>query len=230
MTELRMFVRFNRRMRTPATTLQRLASACATVVLMTGCAQVAEAVPAASTATRQVASAVTVSSFWKSTKVHTINVTFAKADFAKLLTAYRSTGTKIWMKATVKLDGRTFTNVGMRLKGNSSLRTLSALNGMTSFVIRSNVTSTSLNEAIALELIGAAGLETQRAIATKLVVNGSKPTLRLVIENPDDYWYAKTFSGAGLLYKAEAAGDYSYRGDTATAYIDVFVLETSKSA
>ena len=209
-------------------------------LLLTGCS---------SAATAATSTKVTATTFWNANAVHSIAITMAKADFTKVVADYRASQTKTWVKVTLKLDGRTFTNVGMRLKGNSSLRSISAsataeslpwlvrldkyaktqnLNGMTAFVVRSNTTATALNEAIALELIGAAGLATQRAIATKFSVNGSKPTLRLVIENMDDYWYARNFTGAGLLYKAEATGDYSYRGETATAYDNVFDQETSK--
>ncbi len=215
------------------------------VALITILGAVAPVVVSSANAT----TAVTATTFWNNTKVHTVAITMAKADITKVITDYRASQTKTWVKATITLDGRTFSNVGMRLKGNSSLRSVSTsataqslpwlvrldkytktqnLNGMTSFVIRSNTTATSLNEAIALNLIGAAGLETQRAIATKLTVNGSKPALRLVIDNMDDYYYTRVFKNAGILYKADAQGDYSYRGDTATAYTDVFDQETSK--
>lgn len=195
------------------------------------------------------ANRVTAATFWNNATVHTVAITARTADLSAAVAAYRANGDKVWVKVTVRLDGRAFAGAGIRLKGNSSLRSISAtstpqslpwlvrldkyavgqsLNGMSRFVIRSNVTATALNEAVALELIGRAGLATQRAIATKVSVNGSKPTLRLVIENPDDAWYARVFGGTGLLYKAEATGDYSYRGESATAYVDVFDQETQK--
>ena len=58
--------------------------------------------------------------------------------------------------------------------------------------------------------------------------DGSDETLRLVIENPNDAWMQAEL-GDGLLYKAEAGGDYSYRGDEATAYTDVFDQEGGES-
>jgi spore coat protein CotH len=45
-----------------------------------------------------------------------------------------------------------------------------------------------------------------------------------VIENPDDAWMEREL-GTGLLYKAEAGGDYSYRGEDPDAYADVFDQE-----
>jgi spore coat protein CotH len=36
---------------------------------------------------------------------------------------------------------------------------------------------------------------------------------------------ASHFSSDGLLYKAEATGDHTYRGDDPTSYVEVFELE-----
>ncbi|WP_433789472.1 CotH kinase family protein [Actinoplanes sp. CA-252034] len=101
-----------------------------------------------------------------------------------------------------------------------------ALGGYTEFVVRSNNTDSALNEAVALELLALAGLATQKSASTRLSVNGGNEVLRLIIENPGDKWDADHFSSAGILYKAESGGDYSYRGDDADSYQDVFDQET----
>ena len=85
--------------------------------------------------------------------------------------------------------------------------------GETDIVVRANNSETSLNEAVALELIGAAGMPTEEAAAIKFSVNGSDQQLRLLVETPDDDWYSDTVGATGILYKAEAGGDYSYRGE-----------------
>lgn len=100
------------------------------------------------------------------------------------------------------------------------------LGGYSELVVRSNKTESALNEAVALELLGLAGLATQKSVSTRLSVNGGTKVLRLIIENPGDKWDADNFDGAGILYKAEATGDYSYRGDDAASYEDVFDQET----
>lgn len=97
--------------------------------------------------------------------------------------------------------------------------------GIAELVIRSNHSATSLNEAVALDLLALAGLASQRAAQTRYSVNDSEPALRLAIEHPDDAWMAARFSPGGLLYKAEAGGDWSYRGDDPDAYADAFDLE-----
>jgi spore coat protein CotH len=189
-----------------------------------------------------------------STVVHEISITFDEAAYDAMITAYRSTGDKEWIEATVTIDGVTYEQVGLRLKGNSSLFGLNSatgssaddpatlpwlikldeyvddqsIDGLTELVVRSNSTETALNEAVALELLDAAGLASQDAIAASLSINGSDAVLRLVIDNPDDTWMAEEFGVSGALYKAESSGDYSYRGDDAAAYDEVFDQEAGK--
>lgn len=99
--------------------------------------------------------------------------------------------------------------------------------GYEDIVIRSNSSETSLNEAVALDLLEEAGLASQEAVATSFTVNGSASVLRLAIEHPDDdAWYERAFDDAeGALYKAESTGDWSYRGDDPDAYDEVFDQE-----
>ncbi|MEZ5226236.1 MAG: hypothetical protein R2710_06065 [Acidimicrobiales bacterium] len=119
---------------------------------------------------------------------------------------------------------------GLRLKGNSSLRDITAdaapeelpwlirldeyvegqqHEGYTELVAAQQHRDC-LNEAVALELLAEAA--SQSAVATSLSVNDSEPTLRLVIEHPDDTWMSEQFADDGALYKAESTGDYSYCG------------------
>ena len=100
--------------------------------------------------------------------------------------------------------------------------------GTSEFVIRSNNSQSSLNEAVALELLGLTGQVTQRAFSTRFSVNGGAAKLRLAIENPGDDWEDANFANDGLLYKAESGGDYSYRGDDAGAYKEAFDQESDK--
>jgi spore coat protein CotH len=180
---------------------------------------------------------------WDSTAVHTISVEVDEEALAAMIATYSAEDSKEWLTATVTIDGETFEDVGLRLKGNSSLRAVSTdtpaqdvpwlirldkfvdgqdLDGSTDFVVRSSTSETSLNEAVALEMLGAAGLATEEAIATRFSVNGSGEALRLVVEDPDDAWDAASFDTEGILYKAQSGGDYSYRGDDPESYTDVF--------
>ena len=196
-----------------------------------------------------------------SSVVHDIEVAFEQAEYDAMIATFRSSGDKEWITATITIDGVTLKDVGLRLKGNSSLMGLRNNNGgraggpggnvsaenpgslpwlvrldknidgqsyegYTEFVIRSNNTTTALNEAVALELIGLSGQATQKAFSTRFSVNGSAEVLRLAIENPADEWDDENFDNDGVLYKAESGGDYSYRGDDPAAYDEIFDQET----
>ncbi|MGB0114577.1 MAG: CotH kinase family protein, partial [Ilumatobacteraceae bacterium] len=181
-----------------------------------------------------------------SSSVHELSISFDDDAYDAMLAVYQETGEKDWIDATVTIDGTTYDEVGIRLKGNSSLRGVTESStpeslpwlirldkfvddqsheGLTDLVVRSNTTETALNEAVALELLELAGLASQDAIATSFSVNGSASVLRLVIENPDDEWMAEEFDDTGALYKAESTGDYTYRGDDPDSYDEVFDQE-----
>jgi spore coat protein CotH len=193
--------------------------------------------------------------------VHDVSITFDQAAYEGMIATYQSTREKAWIEASVVIDGSTHEHVGIRLKGNSSLRSLGggrggpgggealtaddpgALpwlidldhfvdgqqhDGVVEFVVRSNTSQTALNEALALELLEQAGLPSQDSVPVRFSANGGTPVLRLVIENPDDSWMARTFGTSGALYKAESSGDYSYRGDDPAAYDDVFDQEAGR--
>lgn len=181
-----------------------------------------------------------------SSVVHAISVTFDADAYDEIISAYVSTGDKDWMEVTVTVDGTTFESVGMRLKGNSSLFSLTeatsgspedlpwlirfdkyidgqTYQGYTDLVIRSNSTETALNEAVALELLDLSGLAAQEAMATSFTMNGGETELRLAVELPDEDWDDANFDTSdAALYKADSEGDYSYRGDDTDAYVDVF--------
>jgi spore coat protein CotH len=195
--------------------------------------------------------------------VHDIAVSFDQAAYDAMVDAYVSSQDKEWIEATITIDGVTLQKVGMRLKGNSSLRSLAragggggggaqqpngvtrtepeslpwlvrfdkyvgdqTYQGLTEVVIRGNNTETSLNEAVALEVIGMSGAATQKAFSTRFTVNGGTEVLRLAIESPNDEWEESTFDSEGILYKAESTGDYSYRGTDPEAYDEIFDQES----
>lgn len=239
-------------------------------------AGIARGVPALAAQT-PVATDAGSTAFLDASTVHDIGVTFDQDAYDEMVETFRASGDKDWIEATVEIDGASYEQAGMRLKGNSSLgglrgseglppvedvdETDEAANdrgnvrvegggatadepeqlpwlirldkfvddqhheGITELVVRSNRSETSLNEAVALELLDLAGLASQRAALTRYTVNDSDQALRLVIEHPSDAWMAAHFSADGCLFKAEAGGDWSYRGDDPDAYKDAFDLE-----
>jgi spore coat protein CotH len=211
--------------------------------------------------------------------VHDIDVSYDQADYDAMIDAYVETGEKEWIEAKVTIDGVVYEQVGLRLKGNSSLAGLGGgrfpggvqrpdagtegeggggfgpagsvsadepeslpwlirldeyvegqdHQGYEDIVIRSNSSATSLNEAVALDLLAEAGLASQQAVSTTFSVNGSETVLRLAIEHPDDdAWQEAAFDSDGALYKAESTGDWSYRGDNPDDYDEIWDQEGGK--
>ncbi len=60
--------------------------------------------------------------------VHSVQILISDEDYQNMITTYQQTGEKEYYKADVVIDGLLVEDVGIRLKGNSSLRT--ALGGM----------------------------------------------------------------------------------------------------
>ncbi len=253
-------------------TARRVTAGATALVLLVACGTAGDPAAIAGTTSSSSSTSGTASAtsstaggtgLFDSSTVHTVSITYDDADYQAMIATFQSTGDKEWITATVTIDGTEFTDVGIKLKGNSTLRGLQAADGtgagtggdlsvdepeglpwrirldkyvdgqnfkgQTDLVIRGNNTETSLNEAVALELLGAAGLATEEAASTRFSVNGGAQTLRLVIQNPTDEWDDENFDGDGILYKAEAEGDYSYRGDDPTAYAEAFSVEASTS-
>lgn len=252
----------------------RAAAAVGALVLAAGCgtgAGAASTTPGARTPSASAAGQQATGTMLDAATMHDVAVTFDEAEYDAMVETFRSTGDKEWISATVTIDGESFEDVGLRLKGNSSLQGLRGedgegdgvaapvagggpgaevsadapeslpwlirldkfvdgqdLDGLTEVVVRSNRSATSLNEAVALELVGLAGLATQQSAASRFSVNGSDEVLRLLVENPGDDWSTAALDPDVLLYKAEAGGDYSYRGDDPEAYTDVFDQEAGE--
>ena len=182
--------------------------------------------------------------------LHSVEITVDQNAYQEMIAAYTSNRTKNWIEATVTVDGVAHEKAGLKLKGNSSLQGISAdsepqklpwlvrfdkfvdganHDGMTRMVIRASSSTSALNEAVALDLLAKTGLASEKAAHISLSVNGSDPVLRLTCQDLDESWVAQNFDVAGLLYKAESTGDYTYRGTDESAYKDVFDQETGEA-
>ena len=158
---------------------------------------------------------------WDATTLHDISVELDEEEYAAMIATYEETDEKEWIEATVTIDGEVVERAGLRLEGNSSLRSVSA-----------DAEPTDLPWLIRLDkfidghsIDGWTGL-VERAVATSFSVNGADARLRLIVQHLDERWEEENFSTPGLLYKAEAGGDWSWRGDDPDAYTDVFDQET----
>lgn len=180
-------------------------------------------------------------------RLHEVTLGVTQDEFASLIAAYNASKAKDWVKGAVSIDGDTHDPVGVRLKGNSTIFRVAdgspasaypwlvrldkyadgaAIDGVNEIVVRTNNSVTSLNEAVALDLLERCGLVGQQGAYAAVTVADSSPVLRLLVENPGDAWATRMLGGQGLLYKAEAGGDYTYRGTDPTAYGEIFDQES----
>ena len=216
-------------------------------VALTGCASL-QAV--GSQGTSSASAGGVTNGYLAADSLHSVEITVDQSAYQEMITAYTSNQTKNWIEATVTVDGVAHEKAGLKLKGNSSLQGVSADSepqklpwlvrfdkfvdgtnheGMTRMVIRASSSTSALNEAVALDLLAKTGLASEKAAHISLSVNGSDPVLRLTCQDLDESWVAQNFDVAGLLYKAESTGDYTYRGTDESAYKDVFDQETGKA-
>ena len=212
-------------------------------VALTGCASF----PGASAATP---SGQVIDGYLDAGSLHSVEITVDQSAYQEMIAAYQADQTKNWIEAMVTVDGVAHEKAGLKLKGNSSLQGISAdtapqqlpwlvrfdkfvnganHEGMTRMVIRAGATTSALNEAVALDLLATTGLASEKAAHISLSINGSDPVLRLTCQDLDESWVGQNFDVAGLLYKAESTGDYTYRGTDESAYKDVFDQETGEA-
>ena len=60
---------------------------------------------------------------------HEVSIEWDEAAYADMIAAYEADGSKEWIQADITIDGTLVSDIGVRLKGNSTLRSLSDSNG-----------------------------------------------------------------------------------------------------
>ncbi|GAB3233805.1 hypothetical protein GCM10027447_30450 [Glycomyces halotolerans] len=193
------------------------------------------------TATPAAAQTVDV---WDSGIIHDVAVSVDQNDFDAMVQEYLDSGDKTWISADVTIDGTTLLGAGIKLKGQSSLFGLTPdsspsslpwlirldkyteqdYQGYKRFVVRSNYTETSLNEAVALRVLEQTGLATTKSFPTAFSVNGEQPVLRLIVQELDKTFDKEHFPApdgskdGGTLYKKKWDEGFEYLGDDPDAY------------
>ncbi|MER7129635.1 CotH kinase family protein [Streptosporangium saharense] len=99
---------------------------------------------------------------------------------------------------------------GRRYQGHSQVAVRPAAMGST----------TMLNEALGISLVGASGEPTQRAAYSSFSVNGRPSKPRLLVQYLDE-GYAEEL-GDGVLYKSLATSSFEYKGEDQTGYTTDF--------
>ncbi|MFF0311436.1 CotH kinase family protein [Streptosporangium sp. NPDC004379] len=99
---------------------------------------------------------------------------------------------------------------GRRYQGHSQVAVRPAAMGST----------TMLNEALGISMVGASGEPTQRSTYSSFTVNGRSSAPRLLVEYLDE-GYAEGL-GDGVLYKSLASSGFTYKGEDQTGYTTDF--------
>ena len=95
-----------------------------------GCSAIGTADVAALTSQASTVAALTSGSTLFTDSSHTVSIEWDEDEYNAMIDAYGTDGSKDWIHATITIDGTMLEDVGVRLKGNSTLRGLDAAGGM----------------------------------------------------------------------------------------------------
>ena len=169
--------------------------------------------------------------------VHTIALDFDQADLEAAITIYHAAGEKEYFLADITIDGVTIEDVGVRIKGNSTLQSalqsgadsneipfLVKLDEYTSGVTYQGFSELALRtegprgddlileEMVTADVLEIAGLPFPETSYTGLSINGGAETLRVVVELLDNGYVERLFDDDGVLYKAQSGDSFTYLG------------------
>lgn len=103
------------------------AAAAILALALSGCSGAATSGAAA---TAKAGTAITGStSLFDAGASHSVSLSWDDADYDAMIAAYETDSDKAWISADITIDGTLIKNVGVRLKGNSTLRSLGGTQG-----------------------------------------------------------------------------------------------------
>jgi len=188
--------------------------------------------------------------------IHEIEIDMTEEDYDLMVTTFNETGEKEYFPVDITIDGITIKNVGLRLKGNSSLNGLFKKNstgqdvqapylikldkyvdgqsyqGYTEIAVRTgsfNGGSSLLEEPLSLFIYQEAGQVVPEYSYASVKVSDDKAYYYVLCENIDGNYIEKHFSGTeGILYKKGNSADFSYKGEDQTKYVSEYEQKTNK--
>jgi CotH kinase protein len=156
--------------------------------------------------------------FYDPSTIPTIELTMDAPALATLANA-AEVALKTWVHATLKVDGTTFADVGVRIKGASTLRLLpdkaslkvklnkwvkgQKLHGLEALTLNNMVSDpTFLAERLTYHVFRSLGLPAPKANTAHVSINGEDYGIYANIETPDENFLARAFAGkARSLYE-----------------------------
>lgn len=189
-------------------------------------------------------------------QIHNINIIFQYPNYWDSLMIYYLQGDEQYIPATVIANGRTFNNVGVRFKGNSSF---THPNNKKSFRLSFNEfvsgqkwnglkgihlnncwnDPTLMREKLHLDFCKNAGIHAPRANFARLCINDTLFAFYSMIEHVDKIFLDTHYGDdSGILFKAvdgrdtggvQYYSDFCWYGSDSTAYFDRYELKTDES-
>jgi len=187
--------------------------------------------------------------------VHEIKIDMTEEDYNLMITTFNETGEKEYFPADITIDGVTIKNVGLRLKGNSSLNGLfkkssnqdtqapylikfdkyvegQSYQGYKEIAVRTgsfNAGSALLEEPLSLFIYQENGQVVPEYSYASVKVADNSPYYYVICENIDGNYIEKHFADTnGILYKKGNSADFSYKGEDQTKYVSEYEQKTNK--
>ena len=188
--------------------------------------------------------------------VHDIKIDMTEEDYNLMITTFNETGEKEYFPVDIAIDGVTIKNVGLRLKGNSSLNGLFRKNsavqdvqapylikfdkyvkgqsyqGYKEIAVRTgsfNGGSALLEEPLSLFIYQKSGQIVPEYSYASVKVADNNSYYYVMCENIDGNYIEKHFAGTdGILYKKDNSADFSYKGEDQTKYVSEYEQKTNK--
>jgi spore coat protein CotH len=189
--------------------------------------------------------------------VHEIEIDMTEEDYDLMVTTFNETGEKEYFPADITIDGVTIKNVGLRLKGNSSLNGLFKKNstsqdtqapylikldkyvdgqsyqGYTEIAVRTGSFNggevSLLEEPLSLFIYQESGQIVPEYSYASVKVSDNKAYYYVICENIDGNYIEKHFADTnGILYKKGNSADFSYKGEDQTKYVSEYEQKTNK--
>ncbi len=182
--------------------------------------------------------------------VHEVEIDITPENYQQMLDTYQNENEKEYVSANITIDGVTIENVGIRLKGNSSLKMAGrnedkqlpfqvkfneyvknqTYNGLEKMAIRVGGMSekTLLTEMVAYNLYQELWRPAPETSYAKVKVNG-KEYLYTLSEIVDSEYLEKYFpEDDGILFKSVDYSDFSYLWDDPLEYTEIYEQKTNE--
>jgi spore coat protein CotH len=185
-------------------------------------------------------------------QIHTINFAFSQPNYWDSLLYYYNQGLEQYMSATVTVNGVTYNNVGIRMKGNSSFThpnnkkpfkiafdnyvSGQKWNGMKSVSLNNCWNDpTFIREKLYLDICRSAGIPAPRCNFVRLSINDTAFAFYSMVESIDKTFLSARYgTSSGTYYKAvdgrdtgvQVLSDFRWLGSDTTLYYDNYELKS----